>query len=96
LWPGHQRPAKRNHLLFTARGVAGQAFAPQLESRKLAVDTFQVSLELPTGRLTRKGARQQVFLHGQLGKTMPAFQHLHQSAGHQAMGRTARDILASI
>ncbi|MNY48023.1 hypothetical protein D3C86_1833280 [compost metagenome] len=27
---------------------------------------------------------------------MPAFQHLHQAAGHQAMGRTARDILAPI
>ena len=76
---GHHRPGHGDHLLLPARGKARLALAPDLEALEIAVNLLQFLPDRGLAEFAGIGTGDDIFLHGQVGKTAPALQHLHQA-----------------
>src|SRR5690606_19655062 len=75
---GHEGTPDGQHLLLTARQPCAGVIAPFLQTREQSVHLFQRPAGGGcTGRFA--GGSEQVLLHTEVGKNLPAFRHQAQS-----------------
>ena len=89
----HQGTADRQHLLFTARQIAGQSAGTLFEHWKERVNPFQVTCHASLV-LAGIGAKCQVFFNGQRGQRGAPLGDLHDATGDDPMRRPLEQVVA--
>ena len=91
---GHQRTADGAHLLLAARGIGCLRCAAGFQARKIVVNLLKVGCDFSLV-FAGVAAGQQVFLNGQVRKTVPPFHDLHHASLHQVGGGEVFNAFAS-
>ena len=86
-----QRAGDGQHLLFTAREIAGELLAPLLQARKVAVGLLGVDRAAARQRVARGN---EVFFDREVGEDVPPLAHMRQSRAGQLVRHTAGDVVA--